>query len=62
MAENIARDLSQLIGGTPLLDMARYAAGVPGKIIAKIEAFNPGASVKDRIALAMIEDAEKKVF
>lgn len=60
MAENIARDLSQLIGGTPLLDMARYAAGVPGKIIAKIEAFNPGASVKDRIALAMIEDAEKK--
>ncbi len=59
MAENIARNLIQLIGKTPLLEMQRYAAGTPGTVIAKIEAFNPGGSVKDRIALAMIEDAEK---
>ena len=54
----------ELIGGTPLLKADRYAdkAGVKdATILAKLEYLNPAGSVKDRIALAMIEDAEKKV-
>lgn len=52
----------QLIGHTPLLKPERYikAAGVPTTLLVKLEAFNPAGSVKDRIAKAMIEDAEKK--
>ena len=53
----------ELIGGTPIIKLNRYAkkAGVTdAKILAKLEYFNPAGSVKDRIALAMIEDAEKK--
>jgi cysteine synthase A len=53
----------ELIGGTPILRLNRYAkkAGVEGvDILAKLEYLNPAGSVKDRIALAMIEDAEKK--
>mgnify|MGYP003977269969 FL=1 len=60
MPQLIARNLIQLIGNTPLFEMQRYSSGTPGIVIAKIEAFNPGGSVKDRIALAMIEDAEKR--
>lgn len=56
----IANNLTQLIGNTPLLELAQYnaALGLPASIIAKLEYFNPAGSVKDRIALAMIEDAE----
>ena len=56
----IAKQLTELIGNTPLLQLNTYskAAGVETPIIAKVEYFNPGGSVKDRIALAMIEDAE----
>ena len=53
----------ELIGGTPLLRLSRYAkeAGVTGaEILAKLEYLNPAGSVKDRVALAMIEDAERK--
>lgn len=53
----------ELIGGTPLLKLNRYAkkAGIKdATILAKLEYLNPAGSVKDRIALAMIEDAEKK--
>ena len=53
----------ELIGGTPILKLNRYAkkAGVTdATILAKLEYLNPAGSVKDRIALAMIEDAEKK--
>ena len=53
----------ELIGGTPIIKLNRYAkkAGVTdATILAKLEYFNPAGSVKDRIALAMIEDAEKK--
>lgn len=58
----IAKQLTELIGGTPLLELNKYSAakGLNTPIIAKVEFFNPGGSVKDRIALAMIEDAEKK--
>ena len=53
----------ELVGKTPIVNASRYAAkaGVTdATILVKLEAFNPAGSVKDRIALAMIEDAEKK--
>ncbi len=58
----IAKQLTELIGSTPLLELSKYSAsqGIQKPLIAKVEFFNPGGSVKDRIALAMIEDAEKK--
>lgn len=55
----IYSSLSQLIGGTPLLKVEGYE-GQKATILLKLEYFNPGGSVKDRIALAMIEDAESK--
>ena len=58
----IATQLTELIGNTPLLELNKYSElkGTLATVIAKIEYFNPGGSVKDRIALAMIEDAERK--
>ena len=58
----IAKQLTELIGKTPLLELNKFSAqkGLQNPIIAKVEYFNPGGSVKDRIALAMIEDAEQK--
>jgi cysteine synthase A len=58
----IAGKLTELIGNTPLLELSGYSRdlGVRGRLIAKLEYFNPLGSVKDRIALAMIEDAEKR--
>ncbi|MBR1517377.1 MAG: cysteine synthase A [Bacteroidales bacterium] len=60
--KNIANQLTELIGNTPLLQLNKFSAskGIETPIIAKVEFFNPGGSVKDRIALAMIEDAENK--
>ena len=55
----IADNLCELIGKTPLLKLDRYAQGLDGQLIGKLESFNPGASVKDRIGLAMIEAAER---
>ena len=59
---NIAKQLTELIGNTPLLELSQFsqAKGIATPLIAKVEFFNPGGSVKDRIALAMIEDAEQK--
>ncbi|MDY4554669.1 MAG: cysteine synthase A [Prevotella sp.] len=58
----IAKQLTELIGQTPLLELNKFSKshGIETPIIVKVEFFNPGGSVKDRIALAMIEDAEKK--
>ena len=58
----IARQLTELIGNTPLLELNKYsqAKGLDTPVIAKVEFFNPGGSVKDRIALAMVEDAEAR--
>ena len=58
----IAKQLTEFIGNTPLLELNKFskAQGIATPIVAKVEFFNPGGSVKDRIALAMIEDAEKK--
>ncbi|MDR2296535.1 MAG: cysteine synthase A [Clostridiales Family XIII bacterium] len=60
--EKIAKRLTDLIGETPLLELGAYGAalGIRARLIAKLEYFNPLGSVKDRIALAMIEGAEKK--
>ncbi|MDR1388718.1 MAG: cysteine synthase A [Treponema sp.] len=57
----LASSLTDLIGNTPLLELTRYSAGLglKARLAAKLEYFNPLGSVKDRIALAMIEDAEK---
>ena len=57
----IAKQLTELIGNTPLLELNKFsqAKGLENPIVAKVEFFNPGGSVKDRIALAMIENAEK---
>lgn len=58
----IAKDITQLIGGTPLVGLPNITQqlGLGAEIVAKVEFFNPGGSVKDRVGLAMIEDAEKK--
>jgi cysteine synthase len=58
----IAGKITDLIGGTPLLELANYAAeqGLSARLIGKLEYYNPAGSVKDRIAKAMIEDAEEK--
>jgi len=51
-------DVTALIGGTPLVELRRFGADLPVRLVAKLESENPGGSVKDRIALAMIEAAE----
>lgn len=58
----IAKKLTDLVGNTPLLELSNYNAskGLKSKLVVKLEYFNPAGSVKDRIALAMIEDAEVK--
>ena len=58
----IAKQLTELIGNTPLLELTKFSEskGIQTPVIAKVEYFNPGGSVKDRIAFAMIEDAEKR--
>ena len=58
----IVNKLTELIGNTPLLALNKFSAerGLKTPVLAKVEYFNPGGSVKDRIALAMIEDAEAK--
>ena len=56
---NIANSITDLIGNTPLVQLNRLSEGLPARVVAKLEFFNPGNSVKDRIAAAMIEAAEQ---
>jgi cysteine synthase A len=56
----IAENITWLVGRTPLVRMPRITAGLNAQVVAKLESFNPCASVKDRIALAMIEAAERE--
>lgn len=58
----IAKNLTELIGNTPLLELSNYNMknDLKGRVIAKLESFNPASSVKDRIGYAMIKDAEEK--
>jgi len=57
---NIFDDITKTIGKTPLVKINRLSRGLDAVILAKIESFNPLSSIKDRIGLAMIEDAQKK--
>ena len=60
--KKVTKNLIGLIGHTPLMELSGYSAkyGLEGNIVAKLEAFNPAGSVKDRVALSMIEDAEER--
>jgi cysteine synthase A len=60
LTRGIARDSSELIGNTPLVRLNRITEGVQTEVVAKLESFNPIGSVKDRIGVAMIVDAEEK--
>lgn len=60
MQTKIADSVIELIGNTPMVKLSRIAEEDMAEIIGKLESFNPGGSVKDRICLSMIEDAEKK--
>lgn len=60
--KKVAKNLIELIGRTPLMELSGYSSkhGLKCNLVAKLEAFNPAGSVKDRVALSMIEDAEKR--
>lgn len=57
---NIANNLTDLIGKTPLLRLQRVTAGLGANVVVKVESFNPAGSIKDRIGFNMIKDAEDK--
>lgn len=57
---NVAQDITKLIGSTPLVKLNKVIQGSKADIFAKLEYYNPGSSVKDRLGLAMIDDAERQ--
>ncbi|HPA58219.1 MAG TPA: pyridoxal-phosphate dependent enzyme, partial [bacterium] len=60
MVERIFRSMLELVGSTPLVKLNSISRETGAEVIGKLEYFNPMSSVKDRIALAMIEDGEKR--
>lgn len=59
-SEKVAKNVTELIGQTPMVKLNHIVEPASAEILAKIEKFNPGGSIKDRICLSMVEDAEKK--
>ena len=59
---NVYDNILGLIGNTPLVKLNTVTKEIPAKVYAKLESYNPGHSTKDRIALHIIENAEKKVY
>ena len=57
---NIYQDITKTIGRTPLVRLNRMTGGINAEVLVKLESFNPLGSVKDRIGVSMIEDAEKR--
>jgi len=57
---NVSQNITELIGQTPLVKLNKITKGIQAHIYGKLEYFNPGLSIKDRIAIAMLEDAEKR--
>lgn len=55
-----AKNILETIGNTPMVKLNKIVEGIDATVLAKIETFNPGNSVKDRMALKMIEDAEEQ--
>ncbi|MGZ6792900.1 MAG: pyridoxal-phosphate dependent enzyme, partial [Mycobacteriales bacterium] len=55
----VANSIIDLVGNTPLVRLNRVTEGIAATVLAKVEYFNPGGSVKDRIAVRMVEDAER---
>ncbi len=60
MTRKVARSILELVGDTPMVELNKVVTPSMASVAAKLEAFNPGGSVKDRIAFAMVEDAEKR--
>ncbi len=60
LTRGVARDSTELIGNTPLVRLNRITEGMKAEVIAKLESFNPIGSVKDRLGVAMIVDADEK--
>ncbi|MFM9106583.1 MAG: cysteine synthase A [Chloroflexota bacterium] len=60
MRPRIADDATQLVGNTPLVSLSRFAPNAPARLVGKLESYSPGFSVKDRIGVAMIDDAEAR--
>ena len=56
----IFRDLTETVGRTPLVELARIGTGLPARVVGKLEMRNPLGSVKDRVAVALIDDAERR--
>jgi cysteine synthase A len=56
----VFRDLAATVGRTPMVELERLARALPGRVVAKLEMRNPCGSVKDRLGVALIEDAERR--
>ncbi len=56
----IFRDVTGTVGKTPMVELGRLGRGLPGRVVAKLEMQNPCGSVKDRVGVALIENAERQ--